>query len=117
MIGDFTSWYFSALVDFWGTALRLGLPQIVLLIIILMWLRKARCRKCGDKSDEKSCCWIWSCGSGGWGGRGCRAECGCTCGQCCCNGGGACDMGAEDEAEVEVEVVEEAEAAAEADDA
>ena len=70
MIGEFFSWYFGALVDFWGTALRLGLPQIVLLILILMWLRRSRCRRCGDKpddkSDDESCCWTWG---GSWGAR------------------------------------------------
>ncbi|MCY4572726.1 MAG: hypothetical protein OXF01_07970 [Gemmatimonadetes bacterium] len=92
MIGEFFSWYFGALVDFWGTALRLGLPQIVLLILILMWLRGKRSGKC--------CC---------------------TCGKCCRSNGNACDMGAEAEAEAEVEieveaeVVEEAEAADEAE--
>ena len=105
MISEFFGWYFGALVDFWGTALRLGLPQIVLLVLIFMWLRRARCRKCGDKSGGESCCWTWSCGSGGQGGRCCccRAECGCTCGLCCCQGGGSCDAGADAEAEVEVE--------------
>ena len=123
MIGEFFSWYFGALVDFWGTALRLGLPQIVLLVLILMWLRRARCRKCGDKrgdkSGGKSCCWTWS---SGWGERGgrcccCRVECGCTCGRCCCQGGGSCDAGAdaEAEAEPEVEVVAESEVEVEAE--
>lgn len=131
MIGEFFSWYFEALVDFWGTALRLGLPQILLLILILMCLRRPRCRKCGDKSDDKSCCWTWGRVRSRWPGRHgmrgrwgrwgwyccCRRECGCTCGKCCCNGGRACDMGAEDEVEaeaeadigVEAEVVEETE--------
>lgn len=120
MIGDFFSWYFDALVDFWGGVLRLGLPQIVLLILILMWLRRARCRKACDESDEESCGWFWS---GGWGGRGCcRWGCGYTCRQRGSNGEGGCDKGAGAEAEVEAEaetqaeVVEEAEAAAEADD-
>lgn len=120
MIGEFFSWYFGALVDFWGTALRLGLPQIVLLILILMWLRRARCRKCGDESDGKSGCWTWGGPRGRWGwGCCCRARCR----QCCYNGGSACDMGAEAdveaeaevEIEVEAEVVEEAEVADEAE--
>ena len=103
MIGEFFSWYFGALADFWGTALRLGLPQIVLLILILMWLRGKRC----GKSREKSCCWTWSCGNDGMDGGSCcccRTECGCTCGLCCCRTAGACDSAAEAEAEVEVEV-------------
>ena len=134
MIGEFFSWYFGALVDFWGTALRLGLPQILLLILILMCLRRPRCRKCGDKSDDKSCCWTWGRARGRWPGmRGrwgrwgwyccCRTECGCTCGKCCCNDGRACDMGAEDnveaeaqaDIEVEAEVVEETEVVEEAE--
>ena len=114
MVVEFFSWYFDALVGFWGTVLRLGLPQILLLILILMWLRRARCRKaCGD-SDEESCGWFWS---GGWGGRGCcRWGCGYTCSQRGGNGGGGCDMGAGAEAEAEPEAEEEAEAAAGADD-
>ena len=122
MIGEFFSWYFGALVDFWGTALRLGLPQILLLILILMWLRRARCRKCGDESDgesgDGSCCWTWGGARGRWGWC-CRTQCCCKRAQRCCNGGSACEMGAEADveagAEVEIEVVEDAEAAEEAE--
>lgn len=102
MIGDFFSWYFDALIGFWGTALRLGLPQIVLLVLIFMWLKGKGCRK----SRGKSCCRDWSWGMGKWGGSCCswgadddggmccwrsRGDCGRTCGQCCCKTRAACD--------------------------
>ncbi len=116
MIGEFLTWYIGALFDFWGTALRLGLPQILLLILILMWLRRARWRKCGDRADDGSCCWTWGGARGRWG-------CCCRRMQSCCNRESACEMGAEAdveaeaevEIEVEAEIVEEAEAADEAE--
>ena len=79
MIGDFFVGYFGALADFWGTTMRLGLPHLILLILILMWLRRGRC----GKWRGKSCCWSWGCGSGGWDGdHDDSPPCGCTCGAC-----------------------------------
>ena len=84
MIGDFFSWYFSSLAEFWGMAIRIGLPQILLVVLLICWLRR---RGCG-RSGGKSCCWIWSCGrdDDGWS---CGApQCGCACG-CCRRAGDA----------------------------
>ncbi|MDE2804908.1 MAG: hypothetical protein OXN18_07155 [Gemmatimonadota bacterium] len=81
MLGDFFSFYLTSLGEFWSSAIRIGLPQILLVILLICWLR----RKGSGKSCSKSCCWIWSCGTGGssW----CCPEdegCGCTCGACWC---------------------------------
>lgn len=59
MIGEFLSWYFNSLAEFWGTAIRIGLPQILLVILLVCWLR----RRCCGKSGGKSCGWMWTCGS------------------------------------------------------
>ena len=93
MFGDAISWYMTSMAEFWGSAFRIGLPQILLVILVICWLRK----RGGAKGCGKGCCWFWSCGSCGeedesacadWTG-----DCGCTCGQCCCRQGG--DMEAE----------------------
>ena len=57
---DFVSWYFSSLAEFWGSAVRIGLPHILLVILLVCWLRR---RKCGKVRDD-SCRWIWSWGCG-----------------------------------------------------
>ena len=88
MLGDFFSFYLTSLGEFWGSAIRIGLPQILLVILLICWLR----RKGSGKSCSKSCCWIWSCGTGGssWccpeddSGDRASAPCGCTCGGCRC---------------------------------
>lgn len=88
-------WYLNSLAQFWGTAIRIGLPQILLVILLICWLRRKRCGKTAARSSGKSCCWTWTCGCDGdcWF---CRTpECGCTCGCCCCKDVGAQD--AEDE--------------------
>ena len=103
MIGEFFSWYVGALADFWGTTLRLGLPQIVLLVIILMWLRRSSCRKRCDESDGETSCWTWG-ARGGWG----------SC--CCCRSQDGSECGQADaEAGCEAEVVEESAGAEEAE--
>ena len=95
MVGDFFSWYMTSLGEFWSSAIRIGLPQILLVVLLICWLRK---RGCG-KSCGKSCCWIWSCGSGsscgGDAGDCCCATegCGCTCGKCCCQAASCDDDG------------------------
>ena len=76
---DFVSWYFSSLAEFWGSAIRVGLPQILLVILLVCWLRRRRCGK-----GRRSCCrgWSWGCGP--------RIRCcepGC-CEKCDCYGGG-----------------------------
>ena len=96
MFGDLFSWYMTSMGEFWGSSLRIGLPQILLVILVICWLRRKRCGKaCGKK-----CCWIWSCGSCDeeeqsaccdWAG-----DCGCTCGLCCCQQGGGMDEDDED---------------------
>lgn len=80
---DFVNWYFTSLAEFWGTAIRVGLPQLILVILLICWIRRSRC----GKSAGKSCCWTWSCGSGSGGCSSCgneAAPCGCTCGSCRC---------------------------------
>ena len=96
MFGDALSWYMTSMAEFWGSAFRIGLPQILLVILVICWLRK----KGGAKGSGKGCCWSWSCGAGDeeeesaccdWAG-----DCGCTCGQCCCQQGGEVDADDED---------------------
>lgn len=90
MIGEFLSWYFNSLAEFWGTAMRIGLPQILLVILLICWLR----RRCCGKSSGKSFCWMWTCGSDDGGGSDKPSQCGCACG--CC-GRNACEAQAGDE--------------------
>jgi len=92
MLGDFFSFYLTSLGEFWSSAIRIGLPQILLVILLICWLRRRGCGKSGSRSCcwtskrcSKSCCWVWSCGTGG--GSWCCPEdegCGCTCGGCYC---------------------------------
>ena len=94
MVGEFFSWYMTSVGEFWGSAIRIGLPQILLVVLLICWLRRKGC----GKSRGKSCCWIWSCGSGSCGdesGNGCCATegCGCTCGKCCCQAASCDDDG------------------------
>ena len=94
MVGEFFSWYMTSLGEFWGSAIRIGLPQILLVVLLICWLRRKGC----GKSCGKSCCWIWSCGSGSCGDESgnccCATEgCGCTCGKCCCQAASCDDDG------------------------
>ena len=86
MFGDLFSWYITSLAEFWGSAIRIGLPQILLVILLICWLRRKRC----GESRGSACCRIRSCGRCGDGAeRTCReaaAGCGCTRGLCCCRG-------------------------------
>ena len=92
MLSDFFGWYMTSVAEFWGSAIRIGFPQILLVVLLICWLRRKGC----GKSCGKSCCWIWSCGS-------CdedlasdccsTGDCGCTCGGCCCQRGPAEDAG------------------------
>ena len=90
---DFVGWYFSSLAEFWGSAVRIGLPQILLVVLLICWLRR---RGCG-KSRGTTCCWGW------WGGSSgarddadccpesaCKRPCGCW----CRDSGGACETDA-----------------------
>ena len=45
---EIVNWYLESLTTFWGSALRIGLPQIILLALLVCWLR----RKCCERS-----CW------------------------------------------------------------
>ncbi len=83
MFGDAISWYLTSMAEFWGSAIRIGLPQILLVILIVCWLR----RKGGAGACGKRCCWMWCCGRGGDDDEGAGSDwagdCGCTCGACC----------------------------------
>ncbi len=72
MLGDFFSSYLTSLGEFWSSAIRIGLPQILLVILLICWLRRRGCGKSGSRSCcwtskrcSTSCCWVWSCGTGG----------------------------------------------------
>lgn len=67
---DVINWYFNSVAEFWGMAIRIGLPQLLLVILLICWLRR---RKCGESSAES--CWTWVCGRDG--------------GCCCCRTAGA----------------------------
>ncbi len=77
---EFVNWYLSSLAEFWGTAVRIGLPQLLLVILLICWIRRGRC----GKTSGQSCCgiWTWGTGCGSCGNE--RAACGCTCGRCPC---------------------------------
>ncbi len=63
MIGEFLGWYFTSLAQFWGSAVRIGLPHVLLLVLIVYWIRR---RGCGDSDGNRCCwCWLWTCGSKG----------------------------------------------------
>ena len=98
MLGDFFSFYLTSLGEFWSSAIRIGLPQILLVVLLICWLRRKGC----GKTRSKSCCWIWSCGTGGGSCCGFGDTCDCTCGGCPCQAdkaGGSC--GAEDVGDAE----------------
>ena len=57
MFGDALNWYLTSMAEFWGSAFRIGLPQILLIILLICWLR----RKGGARSRGKGCCWMWCC--------------------------------------------------------
>lgn len=77
---EFVNWYLTSLAEFWGTAVRIGLPQLLLVILLICWIRRSRC----GKSAGKSSCgmWRWGSGCGSCGGE--PAPCGCNCGRCPC---------------------------------
>ncbi len=52
---DVFNWYFNSLAEFWGMAIRIGLPQLLLVILLICWLRRRKCGKSGSKS-----CWTWT---------------------------------------------------------
>ncbi|MDE2754544.1 MAG: hypothetical protein OXI83_18385 [Gemmatimonadota bacterium] len=64
MLG-FIDWYLNSLAQFWGTAIRIGLPQILLVILLICWIRRRRCRRAAAGSNGDSCCWAWTCGYDG----------------------------------------------------
>ena len=49
MFGDALSWYLTSLAEFWGSAFRIGLLQIVLIILLICWLRKKGGGKAGGE--------------------------------------------------------------------
>lgn len=89
MFGDALSWYMTSLAEFWGSAIRIGLPQILLIILVICWLRK----KGEAKSGGKGCCWLWSCGWSDEEEEDCdwAGGCECRCGRCCCERAGGTD--------------------------
>ncbi|MDE2875248.1 MAG: hypothetical protein OXU69_11950 [Gemmatimonadota bacterium] len=91
MFGDALSWYMTSMAEFWGSAFRIGLPQILIIIFVICWLRK----KGGSKSCGKGCGWMWCCKGGGDEEEGAwsdwEGDCGCSCGSCCCRQGGETD--------------------------
>ncbi len=87
---DFFSSYLTSLAEFWGTAIRIGLPQLVLVLLLICWIRRRRCGQAAGGDAGKSCCATWSWGMGCGPSCGCKAAaCGCTCGCCCCQTGAA----------------------------
>ena len=64
MLGDALSWYMTSLADFWGSAIRIGLLQILLIVLLIWWLRRKGAGSCGEwcrrlwscGEDEESCC-------------------------------------------------------------
>ncbi|MCY3548216.1 MAG: hypothetical protein OXH51_14095 [Gemmatimonadetes bacterium] len=52
MLGDFFSFYVTSLVEFWSSAIRIGLVQILLVVLLICWLRRKGFGKC----CWKSCC-------------------------------------------------------------
>jgi hypothetical protein len=59
MLGDLLSLYLTSLGEFWSSAIRIGLPQILLVVLLICWLRRRGCGKSRSKS-----CWFccWCCG-------------------------------------------------------
>lgn len=59
MLGDFFSFYLTSLGEFWSSAIRIGLPQILLVVLLICWLRRRGCGKSRSKA-----CWFccWCCG-------------------------------------------------------
>lgn len=86
--------YLYSLIEFWGSVFRIGLPQILLVVLVIWWLKRKRC---GRDDGDDGCCGFWGFGTRY---RCCRAQ-----GPCCYERGcrpGACDQ-TETEAEAEVE--------------
>ena len=52
MLGDFFSFYLTSLGEFWSSAIRIGLPQILLVILLICWLRRKGCCKSWCKDDS-----------------------------------------------------------------
>ena len=103
MFGDILNWYLSTVSEFWGSFLRIGIPQVLLLVLVFFWL-------CGPGCGRR--CF----GSSGWFGRWCCKESCCRenerhrraekeekgaecCGESSCeaDGGGAGDDGGDEE--------------------
>ncbi len=59
MLGDLFSFYITSLGEFWSSAIRIGLPQILLVVLLICWLRR---RRCGESRSKP--CWFccWCCG-------------------------------------------------------
>lgn len=83
MLSMFFEGYLYSLAAFWTSAVRIGLPHILLLVMLFCWLRRRK--RGGD-----GCCWSFGAGSA----AGC-CDCDCCCGNCCCRRRG-CDASAGD---------------------
>ena len=96
MLEDLFGSYLNSLAEFWGFVLRIGLPQILLAILLICWLRRKGC----GRSRGGGCCRMWSfgcCARDSQGG-GCVAadERVCTYGRYRCRETGGTDEGGED---------------------
>ncbi|MYA63096.1 MAG: hypothetical protein F4139_07245 [Gemmatimonadetes bacterium] len=96
MLGDALSWYMTSLAEFWGSAFRIGLPQILIIILLICWLRK----KGGSKSWGKRCGWMWCCK---WCGEDEEGACSDRDGGGGHTGGNRCRQGGETEVEAEAD--------------
>ncbi len=76
-------WYLTSLADFWSSAIRIGLPQILLVMLLICWMRKRRCGRGADGCCGDWCSWMSSCGRDD---RGCcdHPECPRASKRCCC---------------------------------
>lgn len=97
MLGDALSWYMTSLADFWGSAIRIGLPQILLIVLVIWWLR----RKGGGGSCGDWCRRMWSCGEDEESRGDPKGDCGCDCGECRCRRRAEVDADAEGDDEEE----------------
>lgn len=96
--------YLYSLVEFWGSVFRIGLPQILLVVLVIWWLKRKRC---GRDDGDDGCCGFWGFGPRY---RCCRA----WSGPCCDERG--CRRGACDQTEAETEAAADVEEAVVADD-
>lgn len=87
--------YLRSLAEFWSFAFRLGLPQILLIVLVVWWLKRSRC------GQDDDCCGVWTLGTR-WGCcRGPRSN------NCCCRQDAGCEEAPEEAHEEAQEAVED----------